>query len=279
MLKPMTEGDWHTCRERAWNLACSLQTSGFPTYLDGVKTRGYFERRVARAFADDTETLLMLTDDQGGFRGLIQYVCLREERYVQTFHFLTEEGWQEAALEQFVAYAREHNSGMQLDMGFPAENAGALTYFARHGLAPMEEASVWMAHADTWTPGAVPPQVRPLDAENLGAFHRLHDAQDMYWTTERILGTREQWQVLLYGTEAVLYAMTREPLAEIYGVDDAEGFSAERFAGLVSELINRLAEAGPAHLCYFSENCQEEALLPALGFQYVCRYSCYSMRL
>ncbi len=63
----MTEADWHTCRERAWNLACSLQTSGFPTYLDGVKTRGYFERRVARAFADDTEALLPTM----GF----QYVC------------------------------------------------------------------------------------------------------------------------------------------------------------------------------------------------------------
>lgn len=276
MLRPMMETDWHTCRERAWNLACSLQTSGFHTYLDGVKTRADFDRRVARAFTDDTETLLMLTDDQSDFRGLIQCFCLREEQYVQTCHFLTEDGWQETALEQFLAYAREHYPGMELNMGFPAENVRAVQSFAKQGLAPVEKSSVWMAHADTWTPGTVPPQVRPLDDENLDAFHRLHDAQDMYWTTERILGAREQWQVLLYGTEAVLYAMTGEPMAEIFGVDDAEGFSAERFVGLVSGLMNRLAEA---HLCYFTESRQEEALLPALGFQSICRYNCYSIRL
>ncbi len=279
MLKPMTEADWHTCRERAWSLACSLQTSGFPSYLDGVKTRADFDRRVALAFTDATEALLMLTDDQGGFRGLIQCYCLREESYVQTCHFLTEAGWQETALEQFLAYAREHYPGMQLDMGFPAENAEALQFFAGHGLVPVEESGVWMAHAATWTPGAVPTQVRPLDAKNLDAFHRLHDAQEMYWTTQRILDARESWQVLLYGTEAALYAMTGEPMAEIYGVDDAEGFSAERFAGLMSGLMNRLAEGNTAHLCYFAENHQEEALLPTLGFQYICRYRCYSVRL
>lgn len=50
MLRLMEEGEWPRYADHAWHLAQELQTSSFPTYLDGIKTRDDFESASGRAF-------------------------------------------------------------------------------------------------------------------------------------------------------------------------------------------------------------------------------------
>lgn len=55
-------------------LAQSLNTSGFPTYLDGCKTCDDFEAQVRSTFADSNKTLLMYEADGAA------HVCFLEEQ-------------------------------------------------------------------------------------------------------------------------------------------------------------------------------------------------------
>lgn len=130
MLTPMTAGDWNVCADAAWRLACSLKTSGFPTYLDGVKTRADFDRKARQGLADERDTLLTFARD-GAARGYIHAYFLPEDRYASTCFFLTEDGWQGAALAAFTAWARERWPGARLDLGFPEENEAACARDAR----------------------------------------------------------------------------------------------------------------------------------------------------
>lgn len=91
----------------------------------------------------------------------------------------------------------------------------------------------------------------PLFAE----FHSQYDF-DMYWNSERLAQSLEQWMIFLCEKEHALrgavYCTKGEP-AEIFGVDYAGGvYSPEIFCALTGAVINACKARQTRHLIFFT---------------------------
>ena len=59
MLRPCSEDEFYKYADFAYELACDLTKSGYPTYCDGVKTKAMFIDRALKAFERETEQMLL----------------------------------------------------------------------------------------------------------------------------------------------------------------------------------------------------------------------------
>ena len=113
--------------------------------------------------------------------------------------------------------------------------------------------------------------------ENFPTFAELHSRfdSDMYWNSERLQQSLEQWMIYLYEKKNVLqgaiYCIKGE-LAEIFGVDYADGtYSPEVFCALTEAVLNACKARQVKHLVFFNdEESQADAL--ACGFGCVGKY-------
>lgn len=280
MLIPMTAERWDACADQAWRLACSLKTSGFPTYLDGVKTRADFDRRAQQGLADERDALLTFERD-GAARGYIHAYTLPEEQYVSTCFFLTEDGWQGAALAEFTAWARQHWPGAQLDLGFPEENASACAWLEANGFKRLEQSLEYMLSLDNAPEREVPPGVRRLTnaPEDAALLRALHTDSDMYWTSERVLADWQNWLVYVNRRDALLMCMRNPALPEIFAVFCPKDLWASAVPGMLAACARALRAEGARHLCYFAEDDAEAAVLAEAGFRRIAGYAAFTTRL
>ncbi len=280
MLIPMTAERWEVCADQAWSLACSLKTSGFPTYLDGVKTRADFERKARQGLADERDALLTFERD-GAARGFIHAYALPEEHYVSTCLFLTEDGWQSAALAEFTAWARGCWPGARLDLGFPAENAAACAWLEANGFTRLEQSTEYMLSLDDAPEREVPPGVRRLTnaPEDAALLRALHTDPAMYWTSERVLADWQDWLVYVNRRDALLMCMRDAALPEIFAVFCPKAMWESAVPGMLAACTRTLRAEGARHLCYFAEDDAEAAVLAEAGFRQIAGYAAFTTRL
>ncbi len=278
MLTPMNEVLWAQHADAAWRLAQSLNTSSFPTYLDGCKTRDDFEAQVRSTFTDSNKALFMYEED-GTARGWIQAFSVPEEQYAQISLFLTEDGWQAPALNAFLTWAKWEWPGMQLDVGFPAENTRACEWLSSHGFERMESSVLWMRRGLETAKLPNTPGVRPMGEMDEPLFRRLHCDETVYWTAQRVLEEKHLWHVYLYGQTAALLATRGTPMAEIFGIDFAGPDDPAAYVALLTACLRGAQADGAAHVCFLEEQDGNEPALGELGFQKICRYEGYTAHL
>lgn len=278
MLTPMDEAHWAQYDDKAWFLAQALNTSSFPTYLDGCKTRDDFEDQVRSTFMDSHKTLLMYEED-GAARGWVQAFCIAEEQYAQINLFLTEEGWQAPALNAFLTWAKREWPGMRLDVGFPAENTRACEWLSRHGFERMESSILWMRHGLETAQLPDAPGVRLMGERDEPLFRRLHCDETVYWTAQRVLEEKHLWHVYLYGQTVALLATRGTPMAEVFSIDFAGPDDPNAYFALLTACLRGAQADGAAHVCFLEERDGNESALVKLGFEKICRYEGYTAQL
>lgn len=286
MLTLIRQEELDCMLDRAWALAQDPACSGYPRYTDGTKTRADFEAALRGSFRLENEEVLLYARE-GRARGLIHAVALPQDRYLSPCAFLTEPGEQAAALAEFEEYAARRWPGTALWQGFPAENANAVGWLQANGYALVEECEHYTALLAGYAPRPRPAGAAPLRREQYEAFRALHDRQQgMYWNSDRIGAALDRWRIWCFWERGALlgaaYAMGDGGLAEIFGVDLAEGVSGAPQGeavthALLTALLGGEAARGAAAVTWLAP---PRCVLPqALGFTHWGRYVCYQKRL
>lgn len=280
MLRPLEEKEFERYAEASYALALDPTRSGYPTYTDGIKTREDFMERSKKAFSRENEGILLYERD-GAVRGWIHYYRLPEDRYIGTCSFCIGEGMYDAVCE-FVEHARRHWSGNELFLGFPRENTEAAAALAALGFEIIEQDYNDAIDMASYVPRPTSPDVIAINGENYSLFAPLHSQhEDMYWNSERIAQTLDQWKIYAAVKDGVvlgaIYFQIWEDrsMDEIFGVDFKDGiYDGEVFRSLLTVVLNEEKRRGAGHLVFFNdEESQADAL--ACGFRCVGEYVCF----
>lgn len=283
MLKKLEEQDFERYVEYAYELALDMTKSGYPTYADGIKTKEDFVARAREALSAPNDEILLFERD-GAVAGWIHYFYLPEDRYLDTCAFCIAEGMEEA-LGEFIEFAREHFPGSELYLGFPRENAEAVTALEARGFACIEESYNDAAAFEEYVLQPENAGIRAVTRDNYNLFSGLHSQMedDMYWNTARILEAIDRWKIYVFlrsgRVAGSIYFMEDEVMPEIFGVDFPEGvYDSEAYRALLAAALNEGKRSGAKHMIFFNE---KEAQADALecGFRCIGEYMCFKIAL
>lgn len=272
MLTRLTEPELSQYAELFWQLALSNATSGYPTYNDGISTREEFMQKLHRAMSrEHGEALLWRVGDE--VRGMTAYYFLPDDQYAQTEFFLAEDGG--ALAQELTGYMRERFANYVFDMGFPAENTRAVETAEALGFRLLEESVNTNIDLMAWETAAVSAEIVPVTEDNYGAFRAMHDAQEMYWNSERILRDISRWRIHMLPGRGAIYFITVGDSAEIFGMDGSAVENKDDFCTLVVASLNEAKAEGLTHLTFFVDDERTASWLREMGFRIVGRYLGY----
>lgn len=284
MLRVLKQEEFEQYVEFAFSLALDLTKSGYPTYADGIKTKEDFIRTAKKALEKENEEILLFSLD-GEVKGWIHYYFLPEDNYLSPESFLTESS-PEAAVEEFICYVSEKYPGADLYMGFPKENERVVMYLETDGFRQLEYSYPHVLHLEEYSCRKVPEQAVRVTKETYAAFAQIHDTQagEMYWNSERIQKTLDDWSIYAYNengmTLGALYCLDEGRMLEIFGIDFREGIVREDcYRALMAACLNEAKQRGDKHLTYFAEEEKETAILREFGFHGIGTYVCYIKRI
>ena len=268
----------------AYALALDLTRSGYPTYCDGIKTKEMFVGRSMKAFDRDTEQMLLFESD-GETLGLIHCYWIPEDRYLDTCLFLTERET-EQAISEFLDYAKEHFSGYDLFLGFPAENRAAVSFLAGHGFTCIENDFNNTAFLDELKDLPENDTIVHIGTENYQSFQSLHSQieGDMYWNSERIRKDLDNWFILVKEKDgrplgAAYYTDVKDGWFELFGIDiDGGLFDPALYKELLQTALLDAKRRNGKVMTHFCEKEYEETAL-ACGFMSVGNYLCHKITL
>lgn len=207
MLKKLQEQDFDRYVDFAYQLALDMTKSGYPTYDDGIKTKDDFVARARESFSTDNEEILLF-EQNGATAGWIHYFYLPEDRYLDTCAFCIASGMKEA-LNEFIAFAREHFPGSELYLGFPGENTEAAAVLEAGGFDCIEESYNNAIDFEGYVLQPEDEGILPITRENYELFSALHSQTDydMYWNSARILEAIDRWMIYVYAARGLLPVM------------------------------------------------------------------------
>ena len=99
MLKILQAAEFDRCIELAYELAMDPARSGYPTYCDGMKTKGDFVERTRESMERSDEDVLVF-EENGTVEGVIAFQHQEGERYLHV-HCLSIRKDTGRALEEF----------------------------------------------------------------------------------------------------------------------------------------------------------------------------------
>lgn len=275
MLTRMEEKDFDRLWEWAYGLSRERAHASYPSYTDGIKTKDDFLRREREGLTREHEEIL-LAEYGGRATGWIHWYYLPEDNYAATCTCLTASNTAET-LDELTRRVAEIAPGAKLTMGFPAENEAACRWAEANGFRLLDDLIDTACHLDDFRQTAIAPEIELVTRENFDDFRRLHDGEDMYWNSERMLISLEKWRIFIYreGGKAVAaaYVMEGEVLAEVFGIDGEPDDKVRR--ALMEACMMDEKARGQRHLVYFAEE-KETALLREMGFVIHGAYRSYA---
>ncbi len=284
MLRKCTVEEFNRYLDFSYELALDPTRSGYPSYLDGIKTKDTFVEIEQRAFQRDTDEILLF-EQYGEVLGWIHYYILPDDRYLSTNSFNISRDT-EQALAEFIEFAEEHYGGYDLYLGFPAENTGAIDYLSENGFECIEADYNNTAFIDKCDLQPCDDGIIRIDSDNYGLFERLHRQieGEMYWNSERILNDLHEWTVFVKMKDdetlgAVYYTDASDDWYEIFGIDlKSDVFDPDVFQQLLSIALWDVKNRNGRFVTFFCEKQEEEIALKA-GFECIGGYRCYHRKL
>lgn len=286
MLKKLQEQDFEQYVDFAYQLALDSTKSGYPTYIDGIKTKDDFVARARKAFSANGEENfaaseeILLYEQEGEVQGWIHYFYLPEDHYLDTCAFCIASGMGEA-LTEFIAFAREHFPGSELYLGFPKENTEAVDTLKSLNFDCIEESYNDAIDFEDYLLQPEDVGIIFINRENYEFFSSLHgqNDSDMYWNSARILDTIDRWRiyVCLKNTKiaGAIYYMADTLIPEIFGIDFPDNiYNGSVYRALLTAALNDCKRRGAKHMIFFNEDeSQTDAI--ACGFRCVGEYLCF----
>ena len=279
MLNRLRECDFDSHIEFAWELAQNQTKSGYPTYTDGIKTKQDFIAREKEAFSRTNEEILLFEQD-GQAEGWIHYCALPQDNYLDLCVCNIRRDTK-TALEEFLAYAREHFPGYELYLGFPKRNTEAVSLLQEKGFDCIEESFHDVLFLDTYELLPEIPEIIPVTKENFACFRTLHDQiqEPMYWNSDRLFKSLDTWKIYLYennnSAAGAIYYVDERVMLEIFGVDFPDGnFDPIVLRALLIKALNDGKRNGAKYFCFFTD-LDSHPISQKLGFRPVGQYVCY----
>lgn len=283
MLRKLSENEYKQYLDFAYELALDPSKSCYPTYADGLKTRQDFDKMAARAFQRKNNELLLFEED-GQAQGLLQYYALPEDNYVQAQMFSVIANTRQA-IEEFVAYLKEHWAGSTLYFGISEANREAVETLESLSFHQFESTNVGVMRFEEYVPQPESAEVIPVTRENFDRFAALHAQWDgeMYWDNAHLLEDLDNWQLYLFEKDGevrgAIYFRYVENSMEIFGTDFPDGkLDPEVFRALLVRALNQSKSDGMADLTIFHDD-EERPVLEGLGVRRIDFYLGYSKEL
>lgn len=279
MLKKLEEKDFDQYVEFAHSLALDQSKSAYPTYTDGIKTKEDFITRAKKAFARENEEILLF-EVAGKVEGWIHYYALIEDKCLSFCAFNINEH-AEIATKEFIQYASEKYSGFTLQFGLPTVNVAVRATLEKLDFNKVDECNVDVMHFEQYHVQKEMVDTVKVTQENYSEFAKLHarSDEDMYWNTERILESLDEWHIyLLYRSGEVagaIYYMYYDIMMEIFGIDYAgDRFDETVFRHLLVKALNEGKKDGVSNLIFFN-GTEEHGIVVDAGFEHVGEYVLY----
>ena len=286
MLRIMEAAEFDRYIELAYELAMDPARSGYPTYCDGMKTKGDFVERTRESMERADEDVLVF-EENGTVEGVIAFQHQEGERYLHV-HCLSIRKDTGRALEEFVEYCRERWPGAMLDVGLPAETVDARSWLEGQGVPCIERSWNYLFDLSGYQPAAEVSGVRPVTEENFEEFAAIHRRVqgEMYWNCERIRKAMADWHLFITGTgdeagEVILTGFGSNEHQEIFALVFADGkYRAEPFRALLTAALHLLKEKGTRWLTFFVDvGGPEKEVLDKMGFRCVGEFQAYRVKL
>lgn len=283
MLSKITREEFDKYIDFAYELALDPSRSGYPTYIDQIKTKEDF-LQTARTGLERENDEILLYRQEGTVEGWIHYFREPEERYLQTCAFNIRSGTA-LAVEEFLGYIEDRFPGYQVCLGFPRENREAADTLLKNGFTCVEESFNNSLFFDAYSPLPQEGDVRSISRENYADFRHLHAPLDgeMYWDCDHILADLPHWHIYVCYREqqpaGALYFRDGGPMLEIYGTDYPEDvFDKTVYRHLLIRALNEGKRSGAKYMTYFSDERHLPQALE-LGFHCVGKYLCFEKTL
>ena len=259
-----------------WPVALDLKHSAYPTYTDGVKTRGDFAEAVRRAFREEWGEVLVHVHD--GIENGLLVVDAVDDEFV-SLHVCLTRAQQPECLGEVLAYLRTKHAGKTLWLGLAPENAEMLAFAETQGFRLLDDSVNWNIALADWRPCAPEMAVLPVSGDNFDAFRTLWTDKDMYWNADRIKAALNRWMLFVTADgRGAVASMDEGVMLEIFGFQYAGGYDAEAHRALMTACLNAAKAKGARYLTYFSDR-DEAAVMRSLGFRWVSDYRCYEITL
>ena len=259
-----------------WPVALDLTRSTYPTYTDGVKTRGDFAQAVRRALREDWGEVLIHVHE-GVDNGLL-VIDVADDEFV-SLHVCLTHAHQPECLAEALAYLRTRHAGKTLWLGFAPENTEMLAFAQANGFALLDDSVNWNIVLADWQSCAPEAAVLPVCGENFDAFRVLWTDKDMYWNADRIEAALNRWMLFITADgRGAVACMDEGVMLEIFGFQYRDGYDAEAQCALMTACLNAAKAKGARYLTYFSDR-DEADVMRSLGFRRVSDYHCYEMKL
>lgn len=281
-MRILEEKEFDKYVDFAYELATNPAKSGYPSYSDGIKTKGRFVTRARKAFDRDEEDILLFEKDDR-ISGWIHYCHLEEDNYAGTYAFCIEDNMAEA-IDEFTEMVRAQYPECELYLGFSKKNTEAVGELRKLGFECIEESYNDILDFKNYCLHAESTHVVHVDSDNYQLFSGIHaqyDNGDMYWTSQRIKDALDKWCIFVYlqGDKAIgaIYFMVSDEknVDEIFGVDFLSGdYNSEVHKTLLTAALNYEKKRGVSHMIFFNgEESQKDTC--ECGFRCVDEYICF----
>lgn len=260
MIRKINENEFEKYIDFAYALAMDLSHASFPIFTDGVKTKEYFYEVSKRGITRENHEILLF-EKSGVIEGWIHYYYISEDKYLSVNNLLIQMGYAEA-LRELLEYWKANFQGYTWHMYFPKENQDAISFMEENGFSKKSMENVDVLLFNDYTIKCEPENVVQIGLENFVTFSDIHTQfeNDMYWTSDRIAETMEEWEIFAYihGEKCVgvLYHNGKgEDDLEIFGIDMLEGsFEKEVIESLLVACLNKAKKNGAKSMYFFNED-------------------------
>lgn len=280
LLRELERHEIRTAVELTWQLCSDEENRSYPLFDSADEISAEY---LARLQEKNAALLGCLQGER-----LIGVLCCffqPEEHYLQTTAFVAVEDCATVASE-FMDYLRANFKGYEIYIGVAAENACAAEVLQSNGYE-LIEASLDMRLArgqfiDQDSSGHEIVRIDHTNFEEYAGFHEAH-FDDVYWSTERLHRSIDQWTVFALKTEGRinggLFLRMDAHTAEIFGMAFADPTDENIASALLSKALTTVFHENPGvdSLVFFTDECDGLNQRAALsnGFRCHGRYRCY----
>ncbi|MDL2292259.1 hypothetical protein LJC17_01505 [Acholeplasma sp. OttesenSCG-928-E16] len=151
MLRKITKKEFDVYVDYIYKLTQQFETSSFPTYLDGIKTKEDFFEDSKNGMEREDEVILLYLNSNNIVKGWIHFFFEPNELYLETRSFCID-GYYDEAVDDFQKYLINDFYNYEISIGLPNQNTSAISSFLKSDYKIIEETDVMIARINRNTP-------------------------------------------------------------------------------------------------------------------------------
>lgn len=284
MLRKIETTEFEELVEFAYEVSQDLSKTSFPVYTDGIKTKQDFLLRSRDGIQREGEEILVFQKN-GQVEGWVHYFTIPSAKYIVMCNMSIRSGYAEAFAE-LLEYWKQEYPGYLWSVYFPEENQEIAAFMKEHHYEEKSREIVDVLAFQDYEKKEDNGHVVEIQQNNFSVFREIHQPheQGMYWTSERIENTLDNWAIYAYKENdqyigAVYYNGKGSQNLEIFGIDLLpEVDNPNVIRELLISALNGAKDAGANSMYFFNDESTHE-IAKKVGFRCVTTAHYYEERM